>query len=284
VPEAWAPAAVNLLLVLADNKYWLGRHLSEWAVGSPSLEVGVACAAVAQGELGQARVLYPLLEELAFPGPVDPAERERTYNVATLDRPFPSWPHAVAALLLVDTAVTVMLEALRDGRYQALARRVPRMLEEEAFHWDFAEGRVHELVRLPGGREQLQARVDESLPELLCWFGRPGEPGVEALREGGVLSRGNQELRRAFVDRVGPVLRQAGIGLPDQDDPRLPWRRWNPLQRRLETCPWCGSDQVEQVGMVAGTVMTSQWICNACHSPFQRIRDRGGDDPRGAST
>ena len=171
-------AVVNLLVVLADNKYWLGRHLSEWAVGSPSLEVGVACAAVAQGELGQARVLYPLLEELSFPGPVDPAERERTYNVAMLDRPFPTWPHAVAALLLVDTAVTIMLEALRDGRYQALARRVPRMLEEERFHWDFAEGRVHELVRLPGGREQLQARVDESLPELLCWFGRPGEQGV----------------------------------------------------------------------------------------------------------
>jgi ring-1,2-phenylacetyl-CoA epoxidase subunit PaaC len=284
-PPAWAPAAVNLLLVLADNKYWLGRHLSEWAVGSPSLEVGVACAAVAQGELGQARVLYPLLEELSFPGPVDPAERERTYNVATLDRPFPTWPHAVAALLLVDTAVTVMLEALRDGRYQALARRVPRMLEEEAFHWDFAEGRVHELVRLPGGREQLQARVDESLPELLCWFGRPGERGVEALRGGGLLSRGNQELRQAWLDRVGPPLRQAGIGLPAGDDRQLPWRRWNPLQRRLETCPWCGSGQVERVGMVAATVMTSQWICNACHSPFQRIRDRGrgdGDDPRGA--
>ena len=284
--EAWAPAAVNLLLVLADNKYWLGRHLSEWAVGSPSLEVGVACAAVAQGELGQARVLYPLLEELSFPGPVDPAERTRTYNVATLDRPFPTWPHAVAALLLVDTAVTTMLEALRDGRYQALARRVPRMLEEEQFHWDFAEGRVHELVRLPGGREQLQARVDESLPELLCWFGRPGEPGVEALLGGGLLSRGNRELRQGYLDRVGPLLRQAGIGLPAGDD-ELPWRRWNPLQRRLETCPWCGSGQVEQVGMVGTTVMTSQWICNACHSPFQRIRDRGdrggGDDPRGAS-
>ncbi|HEU4397554.1 MAG TPA: Phenylacetic acid catabolic protein [Actinomycetota bacterium] len=282
---AWAPAAVNLLLVLADNKYWLGRHLSEWAVGSPSLEVGVACAAVAQGELGQARVLYPLLEELAFPGPVDPTERRRTYNVTMLDRPFPTWPHAVAALLLVDTAVTTMLEALRDGPYQALARRVPRMLEEEAFHWDFAEGRVYELVRLPGGREQLQARVDESLAELLCWFGQPGERGVETLRGGGLLSRGNQELRRAYLDRVGPPLRQAGIRLPAGDDRQLPWRRWNPLQRRLEICPWCGSDQVEQVGMVGATVMTSQWICNACHSPFQRIRSRGrgdADDPRGA--
>jgi ring-1,2-phenylacetyl-CoA epoxidase subunit PaaC len=229
-------AVANLLLVLGDNKYWLGRHLSEWAVGSPSLEVGVACAAVAQGELGQARVLYPLLQESAFPGPVDPTERARAYRVSLLDRPFPTWSHAVAALLLVDTAVTVMLEALGAGGFQALARRVPRMLEEEAFHRDFAEGRVQELAGLPGGRGQLQDRVDESLEELLCWFGRPRERGVEALRASGVLGRDNRELRQAYLDRVAPVLQAAGIRLRfDGED--LPWGRWNPLQRRLEPPP-----------------------------------------------
>jgi transposase-like protein len=41
------------------------------------------------------------------------------------------------------------------------------------------------------------------------------------------------------------------------------------------TCPWCDSDQVEQVGMVGPTVMVSSWICTACHTPFERIRRRG---------
>jgi ring-1,2-phenylacetyl-CoA epoxidase subunit PaaC len=245
VAEAWAPAAVNLLLVLADNKYWLGRHLSEWAVGAPSLEVAVACAAVAQGELGQARVLYPLLAELPFPGPVDPAERQRAYHLSVLDAPFPTWSHAVAALLLVDAATTTMLEALRDGRYQALARRVPRMLEEEQFHRDFADGRVRELARLPGGLAQLQARVDESLEELLCWFGPPDEQGVATLQGEGLLRSGNEELRQAYLDRIGPLLQEAGVELRlgrDQasgrwEDPKLPWERWNRLQRRLEPAP-----------------------------------------------
>jgi hypothetical protein len=39
---------------------------------------------------------------------------------------------------------------------------------------------------------------------------------------------------------------------------------------------WCGADQVQQVGMVGPTVMTSAWICTACHSPFERVRSRGG--------
>jgi ring-1,2-phenylacetyl-CoA epoxidase subunit PaaC len=235
-------AIVNLLVVLADNKYWLGRHLSEWAVGSLSLEVGVACAAIAQGELGQARVLYPLLGELPFPGPVDPLERDRTYRVSILDAPFPTWPHAVAALVLVDAATTTMLGALLDSPYEALARRVPRMLEEEGFHADFADGRARELVRLPGGLHHLQARVDESLEEVLCWFGPPGEHGVETLRAEGLLASGNQELRQAYLDRVGPLLQEVGVELHlgrDQqtgrwEDRQLPWERWNRLQRRLE--------------------------------------------------
>jgi 1,2-phenylacetyl-CoA epoxidase catalytic subunit len=238
-------AVVNLLVVLADNKYWLGRHLSEWAVGAPSLEVGVACAAIAQGELGQARVLYPLLSELPFPGPVDPAERERGYHVSALDAPFPTWSHAVAALPLVDGATTTMLEALLGSPYEALARRVPRMLEEEEFHWDFADGRVRELAALPGGLGHLQARVDEALEEMLCWFGPPGEHGVDTLRGEGLLKSGNETLRQAYLDRIGPLLQGVGVELGLRRDQatgrwegrKLPWERWNHLQRRLEPAP-----------------------------------------------
>jgi hypothetical protein len=48
------------------------------------------------------------------------------------------------------------------------------------------------------------------------------------------------------------------------------------------TCPWCDSDQVERVGMVGPTVMTSSWICSACHTPFERIRSRPGPGPAGS--
>jgi ring-1,2-phenylacetyl-CoA epoxidase subunit PaaD len=50
--------------------------------------------------------------------------------------------------------------------------------------------------------------------------------------------------------------------------------------REEVNCPWCGSGEVERVGEVGPTVMTSQWICRACRTPFERIRRRGGDPPR----
>lgn len=42
-------------------------------------------------------------------------------------------------------------------------------------------------------------------------------------------------------------------------------------ERRL-SCPWCDSENVERVGAYGSHLMVSQYICLACHSPFERIR------------
>ncbi len=240
------PALVNLIAVLADTKYFLGRRVSEWATGAPSLEAAVASAAIAQEELGHSRAIYPLLEELPWPGHPLPLEREqdreRRYCVGFLDETFPSWSHVVAAFALIDTAVNTMLAALVDAGHEALASRVRRALEEERFHMGYTESLVRSIAGSAGGAAALQQRVDELLPEMLCWFGPGGEPGVEALKAAGVLSMTNEALRQAYLGRVAPLLLEVGMRVPlrwnleegtwEYDD--LPWDRWNPLQRRLQ--------------------------------------------------
>ncbi len=239
-------ALVNLIAVLADTKYFLGRRASEWATGAPSLEAAVACAAIAQEELGHSRAIYPLLEELPWPGRPPALEREgdrdRRYCVSFLDDPFPTWSHVVAAFALIDTAVNTMFAALVDASYEALASRVRRALEEERFHMGYAESLVRSIVTSPGGAASLQQRVDDLLPEMLCWFGPSGEPGVEVLKAEGLLSMTNEALRQAYLARVAPLLWEVGMRAPlrwnlgegtwEYDD--LPWDRWNPLQRRLQ--------------------------------------------------
>jgi 1,2-phenylacetyl-CoA epoxidase catalytic subunit len=245
VAEGYALSAlVNLVLVLADNKYFLGRRLSEWCPGGPSLESSVACAAIAQEELGHARALYPLLDEMPVedvPVPLQRgAERERKYTVSFLDRPLETWPQLVAAIALVDPALTTMFVALRDSRYEDLRNRARRIPGEEAFHRKYADGRVRDLTQTDGGRAALRECVDELLPEMLCWFGPEGERGVEELREQGLLSLGNEDLRQEYLDAVVPKLHEAGIrvGVEREGDRwmygELPWDRWNRLQRRLE--------------------------------------------------
>lgn len=240
-------ALVNLVTVLADTKYYMGRRTSEWATGAPTLEAAVAAAAIAQEELGHSRAIYPLLEELPWPGRPLPLEREhdreRRYCVSFLDDAFPSWSHVVASFALIDTATTTMFESLLDGTFEALATRVRRALDEERFHMGYAESVVRNIVQFDQGRELLQRRVDALLPEMLCWFGPEGEQGVEALHAARFLTKTNEGLRQAYLKRVAPLLCEVGLRLPlrwnlgearwEYDD--LPWDRWSPLQRRLQS-------------------------------------------------
>ena len=243
-PGPVAEALGQLVVVLADNKYFFGRRVSEWATGAPELESAVACAAMAQEELGHSRALYPLLHELALANPPVPLEgehdRERRYCLEFLDAPWQSWTEAVAGMALVDTALVTLLQALQRSAHEELARRAQRVLAEERFHQVFIEGRVR-AVAAQGGASLLQEPVDRLLPEVLCWFGPPGEPGVEALRQAGVLDADNEALRQAYLSRVVPQLEEAGLRLGVRRDgpagrweyDELPWAGWNRLQRRL---------------------------------------------------
>lgn len=236
-----AEGLANLLVVVGDSKHWLGHWLSKWSVGAPGLESAVAAAAIAQGHFGQSRALFPFVEQYLGVEFAGPETRGRRYNVTALDDAFETWAEAVVALLLIDPALNVILRALENTQ-EELARRLGRVLDESRFTADFAVGRVTELTEhWERGREMLTPHVVPLLREMLCWFGPPGEAGVEHLREVGVLTLGNDQMRQAYLDQVAPPLLALGYELPVTGAPggwtiteELPWNRWNPLQRRLE--------------------------------------------------
>jgi DNA-directed RNA polymerase subunit RPC12/RpoP len=37
-------------------------------------------------------------------------------------------------------------------------------------------------------------------------------------------------------------------------------------------CPWCGSRATERIGEWGPQLLTEQYICLTCRSPFERIR------------
>jgi hypothetical protein len=40
------------------------------------------------------------------------------------------------------------------------------------------------------------------------------------------------------------------------------------------TCPWCGLRDTERIADWGPSLLTEQFICRSCHSPFERIRRR----------
>jgi ring-1,2-phenylacetyl-CoA epoxidase subunit PaaC len=229
--DAAAAPAANLVVAIADNKYFLARRLAEWGVAAPALESAVACTAIAQEEAGHARALYSLLAD--FPREVAPVpleregDRERKYALGFLRRADGSFVRGIAALTLADRALTVMLQACVESSFGELRKRAVRILGDEPFHQRYADGRVRELA----GRADFEAELAVHLPEVLCWFGPPDEEGLELLVERGIVSRRNEELRRRFVESLGELAERTGVTITIPSE--LPWADWNRLERRL---------------------------------------------------
>jgi len=212
-PGPVATALGTFVVSLADSKFFLGRRVAEWSVGAPELESAVACAAVAQEELGHARVLYPLLADLPLDPPLVPLEREqdreRYYCPRFLTRPWESWPEAVVGLALVDAAVQVALQSATSSAHGELARRACRIVDEERFHTVFAWGRLRALLATRAGevRPLLASRLDE----VVDWLGSLASP-LGVLKAQGLVDADGREL----VDRYVGTLR-------GQLPPSVPW-------------------------------------------------------------
>jgi ring-1,2-phenylacetyl-CoA epoxidase subunit PaaC len=204
-------ALAGLVARLADNKLFLGRRYAEWCTAAPALEAAVAAAAMAQDEVGHARSLFPLLQDMAgVSTETVPETRVNFVNATFLGQPFESWTDFVAANLLFDTALSVLLEAAKDSSSGGLAQRARRILEEERLHWLQAQG---ETRRLAGKGQAVCDALNKSfariLPEALSFL----DAADDGLVTQAILSSGAAELRIVYRDRVNAVLSAANLPL-----------------------------------------------------------------------
>ena len=38
-------------------------------------------------------------------------------------------------------------------------------------------------------------------------------------------------------------------------------------------CPFCGSEQTEPLSLFGQQLLTAQYYCTGCHTPFEKVRD-----------
>ncbi len=237
--EGCRKALYDLLWVLADSKHLLALRYGEWLC-APAIEAAIAAVSMAQDELGHARLFYNLVQEFQMP---PRKERPSEYrNIEVLDRAFGSWCDFVAANALVDLALTVQLEACQNSSYLPLRRLVPKILQEEEFHFQHARGW---LLRLAQGSEKAKAELAKALKKIwtpvLCWLGQPDSPAERALVESATLDTDSEGLRARLIERLGPLLAQAGLNMPISNDAitgewllgtTLSWAGWDEAFRR----------------------------------------------------
>ncbi|MDT8341927.1 MAG: Phenylacetic acid catabolic protein [Longimicrobiales bacterium] len=216
--EATRAALRRHVLSLADSKRILGLRYSDWLLGAPSIETGIAASSMAQDEWGHARLLYAMLKDFGEdPTGVEHDRPAECYaSVPALDEPFADWAAFVAAMVVVDGALATALEGFAGGRYEPAQSRVPKMLAEEAFHRDLG---LAWLRRLRDGSDEARARIaaalEAVLPATLAWLA-PGDAAFQALVEAELTAPG-ADLAARFQAVYGEALRAGGVEIPEPD-------------------------------------------------------------------
>ena len=241
--EATSPGPLSRhILSLADTKRLLGIRYSDWLLGSPSIETGIAASSMAQDEWGHARLLYAMLKRLGF----DPFEVEHTrpadryYSASALDHPFGDWADFIAAVVVVDGALSVALESFSGGNFTLARSRVPKMLAEEEYHRQFGTAWFARLASAGGeGAARLNVAARAVLPSTLAWL-LPGDDVYDELVADGSVLPGEQ-MRERIRARLGDTLGAAGIALDEIEPDRA---GWDPERRRGPGAP--GEEAVER--------------------------------------
>jgi phenylacetate-CoA oxygenase PaaI subunit len=227
-------ALYNLITILGDNKFRLGVRYAEFCNAAPTLEAGIAAAAMAQDELGHTRNLFPLLREFSWArSEVEDGIMRSNYRALSfLDNPFAVWAEFVTANFLLDQAITTILESAHDSAFAGLRQRSRKMVVEERFHSLYGAGWFVSLANGGSGpRLELETEVRRYWDEVLCFFGPAGSAGLKILKDEGVLGVDSEELRARFLARIAPSLAEAHL---DLNGHALPWARWDLQAWRLK--------------------------------------------------
>jgi phenylacetate-CoA oxygenase PaaI subunit len=256
LPEAARGALRDLLLALSDSKRLLGLRYADWMLGAPSLEAGISASSMAQDEWGHGRLTYALLADFGRDPKALEHERqpEEYRSMQPLDRKPEGWSELIAVALLLDTALTTQYAALVESRYDPVRNRVQKLLDEEAFHFQYAAGWARRIGRSEEAREGLKRAVDALLPAALRWFGPADAAASRALLEEGIVRTGPDDLRQHFLERVVPVLAAAlGADFDAEADAvsgvqPLDWDDWDTVRRRAGG----GAPDAETIGRARG--------------------------------
>lgn len=208
-----AEALRRLILTLADSKRMMGIRYSDWLLGAPSIETGIAASSMAQDEWGQARLLYAMLKDLGIdPVPLEHDRPAEEYtSIGALDDPMPDWAALIAAMVVVDGGLSSVLASFAEGSYEAARSRVPKMIAEEEFHASLGSAWFRRLAASDEARQLLVAATERLLPPTLAWVGADDE-AARAMVAAGVIGPADARLA-AYRAKLSGVLALADVDI-----------------------------------------------------------------------
>jgi ring-1,2-phenylacetyl-CoA epoxidase subunit PaaC len=164
---------VKLAETIADNKFILGDRLVEIGVSGPNLEATLSSIAMAQAELGQARLMYKWAYELKGLNGSKVEIKNQT------GKAFPSvvnssnWISVIAGVYAVNLAVNLVMNALTNGNNPEIKAPFSKMFKEMEEHLLYSKNWSKQLLNDKGAVPKTFLQELEKVKlEILQWLNK----------------------------------------------------------------------------------------------------------------
>ena len=198
------------LYCIADSKLVLAGWYMLVLQNGRSVSDFTSISAMMQGQYGHARALYQVLGRYG----VSREEAEWTRTAAeirspqVLDRPPQSWSDFIAAIFMVEQAISTQLSAYKGVESdRPLAGLASKVLKESRFHLSYSTGWVKALRNDP--TSTIDADAQRRLVEALDWWGDVSQPDL--LFSSGLRTESEADLRKRFLAEVGKTFDVSGV-------------------------------------------------------------------------
>lgn len=218
MPSEHTSPSFDLALYLADSNLAAGIQYGLWVEKAPSTEEQVALSSMSQDKLGHARAMYKVAENVTDRSSVE-LQYDRdpdafAWNPAWV-APWPTWHHLVLAQALFGDALLMEIQHLdKASPYGGLLSKID---QEDVWHEKHATAWLASAAAMDQ-TGKLEAALEDLWPFAVAYFGVAGENRFPSDVESGLLGRGDDTLREAFIERVVPRVQGAGLNIPAKQD------------------------------------------------------------------
>ena len=186
---------IELLETFADNKYVLGDRLVEVGVSGPNLEATLAAIAMAQGELGHARLLYNWCFDLRGGKGKKPEIYGQSGKAMESAVNVHNWITLIAALYTVNTAIDAVLQSALQANHPAVVSKIQKLVREQQDHIVYAKNWAQQLIHDQGAvPHRFRQALNAAANEAAVWLKEVETK--EELQQEGYLPKGVQLVAR----------------------------------------------------------------------------------------
>ncbi|WHY66157.1 Phenylacetic acid catabolic protein [Neobacillus sp. SuZ13] len=162
---------IELAETIADNKFILGDRLVEIGISGPNLEATLSSIAMAQAELGHARLMYKWANELQGINGSKIEIKNQTGKAFPAAVNTNNWISLIAGVYAVNVAVNLVINAIILAENPELNAPFSKMLKEQEEHLLYSRSWCKQLLNDRGAvPKTLKEELEKVSQEALQWL------------------------------------------------------------------------------------------------------------------